>query len=122
MLRSFDDRLFAGVCGGLAAGLRASAWAVRFVFVGLTIASGGAFAIAYLLLWWLVPQASLMLRQRGLAWPLALFVIFLVIAGWAARDVGLLRLANGADGFWGGAAVVIAVVFLLRQFGGKTAS
>lgn len=80
MRRSFDDRIFGGVCGGLQAATRLDAWWWRLGFVLLTLFSQGVGLLAYLLLWWLLPAASPTLRVRVglnglLAWGLALSVV-----------------------------------------------
>lgn len=55
--RSTDDRIFAGVAGGVAERLDIPAWVVRLGFILLTI--GGGFGIAlYLAGWLLVPRAD----------------------------------------------------------------
>jgi len=52
--RSLDNRVFAGVCGGLADYLGANATGIRIIWLILTIA-GGAGIIAYLLAFMLIP-------------------------------------------------------------------
>ncbi len=117
MYRSFSDRVFGGVCGGLAAALRANSWVVRALFVILTFVSLGAFAVVYLLLWWTVPQdfPRQSRRQRGAALPLVIALILLAVAAWIGRDTGYLSSPTGADLFWPGAALLLGVVFFLRQ-------
>lgn len=115
MRRSFTDRMFAGVCGGLARTLRINAWLVRLVWVALTIASGGIFAVLYLLLWWLTPQESLVERRRGVSFLIVLLLITLAAVGWYARDAGVIVAADGSPIFWQSAIVVASGFFLLRQ-------
>ena len=115
MLRSFTDRVFGGVCGGLAASLRINAWWIRGLFVLLTIASLGAFAVLYLLLWWIVPRESPVERRRGVPVILILLLVALMIAAWIGRDLGYLRAPTGVDLFWVGALVLLSAVFFLRQ-------
>jgi phage shock protein PspC (stress-responsive transcriptional regulator) len=117
MVRSFSDRVFGGVCGGLAASLRLNAWLVRALFIVLALVSLGAFAVLYLLLWWLVPQESAVLRRgrRGVPLPLVLLMIALTLLAWAGRDMGYLRLASGVDMFWPGMLLLLSAVFFLRQ-------
>jgi phage shock protein PspC (stress-responsive transcriptional regulator) len=118
MQKSFSDRVFAGVCGGLAAALHINAWLVRLVFVVLTLLSLGAFAVLYLLLWWLVPQESFIStrrRRRRFSLLFVLILAVLVIAAWVGRDLGSLRAPNGADLFWPAALAVLSLVFFLRQ-------
>ncbi len=117
MYRSFSDRVFGGVCGGLAAALHANSWIVRALFVVLTLASLGAFAVVYLLLWWTVPQdfPRQSRRQRGAALPLVILLLILAVAAWVGRDMGYLRGPTGMDLFWPGAALLLGLVFFLRQ-------
>lgn len=115
MRRSFSDRVLGGVCGGLAAALRLDSWLVRIAFAVLTVASLGVFAILYILLWWVTPMESPVEGRRGLPVIFALILIVLAAASWYARDNGLLVAPNGEPIFWQGAAVVLAVVFFLRQ-------
>ncbi|MDL5054081.1 PspC domain-containing protein [Oscillatoria laete-virens NRMC-F 0139] len=119
MVRSFTDRVFGGVCGGLGSSLRLNAWAVRVVFTALSIISQGAFVVPYIALWWITPQEQPSARrQRRLPVILALLLLALTGAAWIARDQGLLRTETGADLFWPGALGILAVIFFLRQFGG----
>jgi phage shock protein PspC (stress-responsive transcriptional regulator) len=117
MYRSFSDRVFGGVCGGLAAALRANSWIVRALFVILALVSLGAFAVVYVLLWWTVPQdfPRQSRRQRGAATPLVILLIILVIAAWIGGVTGYLNGPTGVNLFWPGAALVLGVVFFLRQ-------
>lgn len=117
MLRSFTDRVFGGVCGGLARALRLNSWLVRAAFILLTILSLGGFAVLYLLLWWTVPQESLAVRRRryGMALPLVLLLILLVVAAWVARDQGYLKTAAGVDLFWPAVLLLLSAVFFARQ-------
>lgn len=57
LTRSRDDRVLAGVCGGLATHLGVSAQAVRITLLALTVL-GGAGAVLYLWLWLTVPWAG----------------------------------------------------------------
>lgn len=120
MYRSFTDRVLSGVCGGLGAALRLNPWWLRGLFVLLTVISQGAFAIPYILLWWIVPQESLVARRgRGMAVILVLALLILTAAAWAARDQGLLLSPTGDDLFWTGALLLLSAVFFLRQLGGR---
>src|ERR1041384_5468885 len=65
MYRSFTDRVLGGVCGGLAAVFPINAWVFRAAFMVLSIVTSGAFAALYILLWWFVPQESLVGRRGG---------------------------------------------------------
>ncbi len=116
MVRSFSDRVLGGVCGGLAAAWRMDAWLVRAIFVLLGLASLGAFALAYLLLWWSMPQQSLSARtQRGLPLLIVLAWIALAVLLWIGRDQGWLATPGGEPLFYPLAALVLAVVLFIRQ-------
>ncbi|CAG0976158.1 hypothetical protein ARNL5_02083 [Anaerolineae bacterium] len=120
MYRSFTNRVFGGVCGGLGASLRLNPWWLRGIFGVLAAASQGAFALPYLVLWWVVPQESLVARRgRGLAVFFVLVLLALTAAAWIARDQGLLRTPNGEDLFWPGALLILSAIFFLRQLGGR---
>src|SRR5438105_2038269 len=79
LVRSADDRLIAGVCGGIAAALSLDANLVRFVFALLALA-GGAGILLYLAIWaWTSERSRLapvlllfagvaLLRGIGLRW------------------------------------------------------
>ena len=115
MYRSFSDRVLGGVCGGLATALHVNAWLIRLLFVLLTLISLGAFALLYVLLWWIVPAESPTQRRRGFPTILALVLILLTAAAWAGRDLGQLTTPSGVNLFWPGALVVLSAVFFLRQ-------
>jgi signal transduction histidine kinase len=57
LARARDDRVVAGVCGGLAAGLGVDANVLRLAVAVLTIANGSG-AVAYLAAWILLPERS----------------------------------------------------------------
>ncbi len=70
LVRSRDDRRFAGVCGGLAEYLEIDSTLVRLVWLILSVFPGGIIGgvIAYLLAWVVMPDAGtvgdLAARQR----------------------------------------------------------
>ncbi|MBI5666955.1 MAG: PspC domain-containing protein [Chloroflexi bacterium] len=120
MYRSFTDRVLGGVCGGLGALFPLNAWVFRAVFVALAVLTTGAFAALYLLLWWLLPQESLVRGRRGGAGWL-LLVIVLVIAtllAWLAHVSGGLNGPTGQNLFWPALLVALSAVFFLRQVRG----
>ncbi len=115
MLRSFSDRVLGGVCGGLAAALHLNVWAIRLIWAVLTLVSLGAFALLYLLLWWIVPQESPTQPRRSFPVIAVLALIVLTAIAWAARDLGQLDTASGVNLFLPGALVLLSAVFFLRQ-------
>ncbi|MFN8378484.1 MAG: PspC domain-containing protein [Anaerolineae bacterium] len=121
MLRSFSDRVLGGVCAGLAASLHINAWLVRVLFVLLALMSGGAFIAAYLMLWWMTPQQSAVLKRRGVP----LLFVFLILLGatllWVLNLTGRLVTADGVSLYLPILAVGLASIYFLRQFGGRTA-
>jgi phage shock protein PspC (stress-responsive transcriptional regulator) len=115
MRRSFSDRVFGGVCGGLAASLHLSAWLVRVIWALLTIATLGAFAALYVLLWWIVPQESLVNKRRGIPTLFIILLIILTAAAWIGHQLGQLTTTTGVNLFWPGMLLILSVVFFLRQ-------
>ncbi|GAB1420349.1 hypothetical protein MASR2M15_04420 [Anaerolineales bacterium] len=57
MYRNYTNRIFAGVCGGLAEFTPINSWIWRLLFILGTLLSGGSLALVYLMLWWLLPLA-----------------------------------------------------------------
>ncbi len=115
MLRSFSDRVLGGVCGGLATALHINAWWVRVIWALLALLSLGAFAVLYVLLWWVVPQESPTQRRRGLPTLFVLLLIVLTAAAWAGRELGQLTTPAGVNLFYPGAFLLLGAVFFLRQ-------
>jgi phage shock protein PspC (stress-responsive transcriptional regulator) len=116
MRRSFTQRIFGGVCGGLAASLRLNVWLLRTLFVLLSLLSLGAVALWYVVLWWVMPPDSPS-EQRSMHFsPLAFFSLLipvaLTVAVWFARDMLPMNV------FAPGILMVVSVVFFLRQLRG----
>ncbi|MBI1282280.1 MAG: PspC domain-containing protein [Anaerolineaceae bacterium] len=120
MYRSFTDRIFGGVCGGLAAIIPLSVWWFRVAFVILTLVTLGAFAVLYLLFWWIIPQESLAVRQSGGSGRLLLVVVLsiLTLVGWAASITGNLQGPSGQSLFAPILLLILAIAFFLRQVRG----
>lgn len=55
LMRSRDDRMLAGVAGGLADYLNMDSTLIRLIFVVLTLA-GGPGLLLYLILWLVMPE------------------------------------------------------------------
>ncbi|MCP5100362.1 MAG: PspC domain-containing protein [Chloroflexi bacterium] len=55
LMRSTDDRMFAGVCGGLAQYFGVSTTIIRALFVLFGLAGGSALFV-YLILWLIMPE------------------------------------------------------------------
>ncbi|HLV35882.1 MAG TPA: PspC domain-containing protein [Spirillospora sp.] len=120
MYRSFTDRVLGGVCGGLGAVLPASSWTIRAIFLVLSLVTTGAFALLYLTLWLLIPQQTLLNRQRGGAGLLLLTLLLAIatVAGWVVWVSGGLRGPTGEPLYWAGMFLLVAAVFFLRQVRG----
>lgn len=58
LTRSRSDRMVAGVCGGLAEYLGLDSVWVRLAFVVLTIVSGGAALLGYVVAWIVIPEGD----------------------------------------------------------------
>ena len=105
--RSGTDRMWQGVCGGIAAYLGVDATVVRIGFVLLTI-TGGLGIAAYLAVWLLVPEEGEVAPTRRPPWQIgALIVLALLLTGWidlwdGGPGVPLVLIAVGAVLVWGG--------------------
>jgi len=114
MFRSFTNRLFGGVCAGLGNITPVSPWIWRILFIVLALITQGAGALAYLLLWWMLPLQSPTQRQSPNL-PLTLFALLLsvgVIGGWFARE------SIGAELYGSLVLLVLSLIFFLKQLRG----
>lgn len=112
MNRSFSNRIFGGVCGGLANSTPLNAWIWRIIFIILTIATMGVGAAAYILLWWVLPLDSPLRRDTGstIVGLVGLLLSIALIAAWFLRGtIGL------SEDYWIFAALLLAGIFLLKQ-------
>lgn len=122
MTRSFTNRIFGGVCGGLGRAIPLNATLWRVLFILLTLVTGGVGALVYLLWWWMLPQHIPGNKERGsaLLTLLALLLGAALIGGWLVRDqlVG----PGGADLFGPAALLLLALVLLVKQIGAPQGS
>jgi phage shock protein C len=65
LYRSVDDRMLAGVCGGIAERLDIDPWIVRVVWALLVLPTGFVALAAYGVMWLVVPQAPKDLVRPG---------------------------------------------------------
>lgn len=119
MYRSFPNRILGGVCGGLAVGFHVNVCFLRVTFLVATVISQGAAALMYVMLWWIMPQETLIGDHKRSLWR-TLFVIIIVIfvfGIWVGNQSGWL--ANQSDRSIFGPAILslTSVIFLLRQVG-----
>lgn len=115
LTRSRTDRVFGGVCGGLAAYLGVDSVWVRLAAVLLGLSSWGAAVVAYLVAWIVIPEgdpSSEAPEGRG-----AVFLgVVLILAGVAAL---VDRLFPAVDRiFWPLALVAAGVALLWRRSDG----
>lgn len=120
--RSTDDRVVAGVCGGLARTVGIDAVIVRLLFVVFTLA-GGSGLVLYLLAWIVIPEDG----EDGAAAPSqgdraqtaagALFGLVLVLVGaWMLADRVAPRLVDQVgDAFWPLLLVIAGIALILRR-------
>lgn len=120
MYRSFTDRVLGGVCGGLGTLLPVNVWVLRIVFVLLSVLTLGAFALLYVALWMMIPQQSLIERQRGGSGLLLLTLILTIAtgAGWVMWASGGLRGPGDEPVYWAGMVLLVCGIFFLRQLRG----
>jgi phage shock protein PspC (stress-responsive transcriptional regulator) len=118
LARSLTDRRVAGVCGGLAAHLRVSAWLLRAGFIALTFV-GGLGILLYVAGWILLPEEgspqrfgwnSLVFTERH---NTRLLVAFLVLAVAVIVFAGSVHTAH--DGILWGVVLLGVGTFLLLQ-------
>jgi len=117
MTRSFTNRLFGGVCGGLSQRTPIGVTLWRALFVILTPLTVGVAGLAYLVLWWLWPLEIPGERRHG---SLGALIGLLLAVGLIAAGLlrGALNEAIGADALLPMALVVVTFVFFIRQFTG----
>lgn len=112
MNRSFSNRIFAGVCGGLAGSLPFNAWIWRIIFIVLTIVTMGVGALVYTLMWWILPLESPLRSQDGgaLQGLISILLSIVLIGLWFGRTaLGI------AESYWAIAFLVLGIVFFLKQ-------
>lgn len=112
MNRSFSNRIFGGVCGGLATTLPFNAWIWRIIFILLTLVTLGVGALVYILMWWILPLDSPLSGRDGGAIQglVSILLAILLIGLWFGRDaLGITEV------YWAIAFLVLAIVFFLKQ-------
>jgi phage shock protein PspC (stress-responsive transcriptional regulator) len=119
MVRSWQDRLLGGVCGGLAQLIPLNVWLWRLLFGVLALATGGWGLVVYLLWWWLLPlEAPYTRPSRLLPTLLALISAAAVIGGYFAQSS--LVSSDGRPLYPAIMLVLVAVVYFLRQIALRT--
>lgn len=119
MVRSFTERLFGGVCGGLSHRLLLDAMIWRFLWVVLAVIAPPAALASYLLWWWLIPLESPFRKQSYPLSTLAAFVLSVIVfAGWFGR--ASLITPTGQDAYLPLVGLILAGAFLYRQIQGRS--
>jgi phage shock protein C len=119
--RSSDDRVIAGVCGGLARTVGIDAVIVRLLFVVFTLA-GGSGLVLYVLAWIVMPEddgttPARTSGDRAQTAAGALFGLVLVLVGaWMLVDRYAPRFVDRiGDAFWPLLLVVAGIALILRR-------
>ncbi|MBC8098612.1 MAG: PspC domain-containing protein [Armatimonadetes bacterium] len=117
MLRSFDQRIFSGVCGGMGQALRVNPWLLRLIWLAMTLVTTGFAALVYLALWWSLPQRLPSVTPRGGFGYLLLALVLLVGMGglWLSRDATWLRAENSQPLFLPVTLLILSAIYLLNQ-------
>jgi len=111
MLRSWSDRIFGGVCGGLASSTPLPSHLWRLIFILLTLITLGVGALIYVIWWWLLPQESPITRVSRK--PLSTLIA--LIASLALIALLVTHLSAPSDNTLIFMSIVLAVVFFYRQ-------
>jgi phage shock protein C len=114
IVRSESDRMIAGVCGGIAAYFDIDASIVRLIFIAV-ILLGGSGILAYLILWFILPnehetnqQTEEIMKQNVTEIKEATET--------ASKEVKEIAKKSGKS-IWGAVLIGLGVVFLLQNFG-----
>ena len=114
LYRSANDKVIAGVCGGLASYFKIDPALVRLAFLVFALA-GGASILLYLILWVAVPlgetSAAAAPRYSGEAVAIGLIAVGGV---WLLANFGVFRFINWSVG-WPLVLVAVGVALLLRR-------
>jgi phage shock protein C len=116
MFRSWSQRLFGGVCSGLAQQTRINAWFWRWLLVLLTLVTGGWGVLVYILGWWLLPLQNPNQRTQTSFINTVLFLglSVLVVVGYFIRDS--LVVDTSPSLYPAIVMIGMALVFFYRQF------
>ena len=114
LYRSANDKVIAGVCGGLASYFKIDPALVRLAFLVFALA-GGASILLYLVLWVAVPlsdtPAAAAARYSGETVAIGLIAVGVV---WLLANFGVFRFINWSVG-WPLVLVAVGVALLLRR-------
>ena len=114
LYRSANDKVIAGVCGGLASYFKVDPALVRLAFLVFALA-GGASVLLYVVLWVAVPlsttAAAVTPRYSGETVAIGLIAVGVV---WLLANFGIFRFVNWSVG-WPLILVAFGVALLLRR-------
>jgi phage shock protein PspC (stress-responsive transcriptional regulator) len=94
LYRSRDERMFAGVAGGVAERLDLDPSLVRVVWLILTFLTGGLFFLLYIVMAIVVPEAPIG-ADRWAGWPAAAAPGPGAVPGWSSPDAASAAFATG---------------------------
>ena len=114
LYRSANDKVIAGVCGGLASYFKIDPALVRLAFLVFALA-GGASILLYVVLWVAVPLSdtptAAAARYSGETVAIGLIAVGVV---WLLANFGVFRFINWSVG-WPLVLVAFGVALLLRR-------
>ena len=114
LYRSANDKVIAGVCGGLASYFKLDPALVRLAFIVFALV-GGASILLYLVLWVAVPlsdtPSAATPRYSGETVAIGLIAVGVV---WLLANFGVFRFINWSVG-WPLVLVAVGVALLLRR-------
>ena len=109
LYRSSDERMVAGVCGGLAEYFDVDPTIVRVAFVLLTIFDGAGLAL-YILMWIIVPERGEVKRESGKSEKAA------KAEPSVSASAPVSEMTEGRNrAFWGVVLVLLGGVLLVQQ-------
>ncbi len=117
MTRSFTNRIFGGVCGGIGEAMRINPWLLRLLVICLSVISMGIAAVGYLLLWWLLPQESPIANIRGasIRFILVIGVVILLTGLWIGHQNKWLVTETGQSLLLPLLILITGTALLLKQ-------
>ncbi len=122
LTRSLTDRIFAGICGGLAAYTGLNALWLRLIFLAAMLATKGFGALAYVLLWMALPPETLddlpPLTPGEAAVQAPAGPSQRAVLGLGITAVGLVFLVLPIEALWPAAMLGLGGALLWRQFQG----
>jgi len=115
LLRSQQDRILGGVCGGLAKYLRIDTVLVRLFFIVFTLV-GGIGPLVYIILWIVVPSEEQFASGGGKAYTIDGEVVKEKVGMFKDEFVNAVNKPNKKTGLYlGGGLILIGAYILLKN-------